>query len=167
MRKGIWTPWAMVVCYNCHGNIFLDKTLTDEEMAMHNEPVDLKEGNRITFCDTCGKDVQVYDSVAEEHNLVKELLTMGYDAYLEQTGGMNSACVLNIDHDETINDELGEVDPVYYLTYNFDGHNKYWLTLVDKDGESDGLLADTYTLGEMMAIINNLDDVRKIKEGTE
>ena len=48
-KKGIWTPWAQVVCYECHGNENLPNPKPQEEWERFTQPQNLKYGNAVTF----------------------------------------------------------------------------------------------------------------------
>jgi len=132
VKRGVWTPWAQVLCYECHGNENLPDPKTDAEWARMIEPVQLMEDKAVTFCDGCHTDIQVYDSVAYEHNLVKALKDRGFDAVMAQTGGMMSACSITPSEDLQKNggpDGIGEI----LITYNDSGDNLYWMGVYDND----------------------------------
>jgi len=131
-KKGIWTPWAKVVCYECHGNENLPKPKTDEEWERFTRPQGLKYGNAVTFCDDCHSPVQLDDSVAMEHNLVEALRQRGFEAHMAQTGGMMSAC--SIEPSEELKggrgpDDVGEI----LVTYNDSGDGLYWMGAYDSE----------------------------------
>lgn len=132
VKRGIWTPWAQVLCYECHGNENLPNPKTDAEWARMTEPVPLMEDKAVTFCDGCGTDIQVYDSVAYEHNLVQALKDHGFDAVMSQTGGMMSGCSITPSEDlqkDGDPDGIGEI----LITYNDSGDNLYWMGIYDND----------------------------------
>lgn len=132
VKLGVWTPWAQVLCYECHGNENLPNPKTDEEWARMTAPQPLFDGNAVTFCDGCHADVQVYDSVAYEHNLVAALRDRGFDAVMAQTGGNQSGCSITPSEDLQKNGEpdgIGEI----LVTYNDSGDNLYWMGVYDND----------------------------------
>ena len=132
IKRGVWTPWAQVLCYDCHGNENLPNPKTEEEWAHMVAPQPLADGNAVTFCDGCHTDVQVYDSVAYEHNLVAALRDCGFDAAMEQTGGMMSGCSITPSEElqgEKGPDDIGEI----LITYNDSGDNLYWMGVYDND----------------------------------
>lgn len=165
VKPGIWTPWAKVVCFECHGPTFknrdydretgkfCDKTLSQDEWDKVTAEAEVDERNRVTFCDDCGKEIQVDDSVAAEHNLVLRFKEAGIDAVMVQTGGMNSAC------------EINTKDNGWYLaTYNFDGDEKWWVCRYDKEGDlinhDDGFTGTTDD--EAFNYITNQSDVKRL-----
>lgn len=161
-KIGIWTPWALILCYKCHGNQFPNKQLSDAEMERLDTPVALTKGYQITQCSKCNMFVQVNESVAMENNMTKELRGMGYDSVIEQTGGMNSACILYIMTDEVM-DENTEYPPMYYLTYNINGDDKYWICGFDRDNEmidDTEVCFDTYE--EIMTHVQTLTNVKML-----
>ena len=130
--KGVWTPWAKLYCFTCHGNENLPNPKTEEEWRKVTKPQELKYGNDVTFCDDCGVPIQVEESVAREHNLVAALRERGFDAELRQTGGMMSAC--GIEPSDLLKgakgpDDVGEI----LVTYNDGGDNLYWMGVYDND----------------------------------
>ena len=170
---GVWTPWAQILCYKCHGNEFPVTFQNDEgkyvsEMRKKYNEVDwankllkhsIASGNKVTFCDRCECDVQLDESIAEEHNMVKALRALNMNAHMSQTGGMNSACELFKKTDEVIDVET-EYHPFYYVTYNFDGDNKYWISGYDKNDE--WIEDETFgfdTFEEMLTHIKTLTNV--------
>lgn len=135
IKRGVWTPWAQVLCYDCHGNENLPNPKTDEEWARMVAPQPLADGNAVTFCDGCGADVQVYDSVAYEHNLVAALRDRGFDAVMAQTGGMMSGCSITPSEELRKNGDpegIGEI----LITYNDSGDDQYWMGVYDNDASS-------------------------------
>ena len=129
VKRGVWTPWAQVICYDCHGNENLPEPKTEEEWARMTAPQPLIDGNAVTFCDDCHTDIQVYDSVAYEHNLVAALRERGFDAVMEQTGGMMSGCSITPSEELRAGgdpDGIGEI----LITYEEDS---YWMGVYDND----------------------------------
>lgn len=165
-KSGIWTPWARVVCYECHGPTFKnrdydpetgswhDRTLTEEQWEQVRTELEVDEGKRITSCDKCGQKIQVDDSIAAEHNMASRLKEAGIDASMAQTGGMCSACEINVADD----------DGWYYATYNFDGDEKWWICQYDKEGALRNY-DDNFTSisdDEAFNYITGRDDVKRL-----
>ncbi|MGU3473106.1 hypothetical protein ACLBWT_18410 [Paenibacillus sp. D51F] len=159
---GLWTPRAEVLCFDCHGNTFYrgfgeSLVLDEAEMAEKNTPVPVKEWNRITSCNKCSRLIQLDDSIAAEHNLVVVLREAGMDAEMHQTGGMNSACGINL------------INGGYHLvTYNWDGDGCYVVAEFDSEdtwiNDPNYFVTDSYD--EMVAYIKSLVKVKRIeKEG--
>lgn len=132
---GIWTPTAMVICYDCHEEKF-DWSGKRAIITKHEaEPV--QEHNGVTHCDYCGKDIQVYDEIAGEHNLVKRLNEAGVEqAIMDQTGGMNSACTIPLEVD-------GEGCYVRWISikYGMESYEdtNYYPCIMDDNGDYDDL----------------------------
>lgn len=128
---GIWTPWAEVLCLECHGNKF-DKGLTvielsEEDMKKESEPIELKEGYIQTCCGRCNKKIQLIDTVAIPQNIVLDLKKQGYDCYMAQLGGMISGCEI----------KLNEEGHFYRVTYDLDGDNDFLITHMKYDSEEE------------------------------
>lgn len=145
-KLGIWTPWAQVICYECHGFTFpktisdgehgfktVERTISEFEQKRNTTLLPLEENQAITFCDKCGQAIRTYDSVANEHNLVKALRDLGIDAYMEQTGGMNSACSVYKNFIGPF--EKDSYPPFFMATFNIDGDNKWYIGSYDELGE--------------------------------
>lgn len=172
-KLGLFTPWGRVYCYNCHGNDFpmaKQKRFSDEEFEKFHEEVHLRAGSYYTTCDECGCKVQTTDSVAHVKNMMEDLRLIGINADFEQTGGMNSACILYI-KDDTVSypfdediEEEGIFPPVYYVTYNFDGEeNEFHICGYDKYNEViDGKEFSFETYEETFDYIKSLTDIRMI-----
>lgn len=131
-KLGIFTPFALVSCYSCHGNKFPKKTLTIEEMTHLDTPIALTSGNQFTRCDSCGCFIQLVNSVAVEHKMSLDLKELGYASELHQTGGMNSACAIYSNDNYLLDSEL---HLCFYMTYNMDGDDKYVLCGYDAEGD--------------------------------
>jgi hypothetical protein len=156
--KGIWTPWALVLCYKCHGNTFDRgfgdvKVIDAETMEKYEALVSPKEHEALTPCDKCGRHIVLPDSIAVEHNMALELKLAGIDAHLEQTGGMCDAlCVQAVD------------GGYYYMTYNFDGDNGYYLSKFDNESEwLEDFATQTETYEEMLETIKALSDLKPLE----
>lgn len=131
--SGVWTPWAQVLCHACHGNEG-PRNLDEEHWQAVLKPRDLQPGNAQTFCDSCGADVQVSRGLAAEHNLVRELREQGIDAVMEQTGGMMSACSIEVAPE--LRQGNGEGDPgllEVLVTSNDMGQGEYNIGVYDND----------------------------------
>lgn len=131
LASGVWTPWAQVLCHACHGNDG-PRTLDEEHWQAVLRPRDLQQGNARTFCDGCGVDVQVSRGLAAEHNLVRELREQGIDAVMEQTGGMMSACSIEVASEL----RQGDGDPglmEVLITNNDMGQGEYNIGVYDND----------------------------------
>lgn len=122
-KIGVWTPWAVILCCECHGPEFPKQTfdVESEEWQRFITPQELKEGNGLTHCDRCKEEIQLDEDIAKEHEVMFALLDKGIIAEMEQTGGMNHAL--------TIPAESG----TYYLTYNFDGDGLWWCSELDEE----------------------------------
>lgn len=171
-KLGIFTPWGKVYCYDCHGNDFpmaKIKSYSDEEFEKFLEPVHLRAGNYYTSCDKCGCEVQTTDSVAHEKNLAYELEDLGYETEFEQTGGMNSACILYI-KDDTVSypfneeiEEEGVFPPLYYVTYRYDKKHEFSICGYDKYNDLiEGSELDFETYEEIFNHIKSLTNIRMI-----
>lgn len=112
-KQALWTPWARVVCPEHIGRENIPSEPSDEKWQKWITPAPLEEGNAVTFCDNCGDPVQLEQNVAEEHTLAYELRAMGFDAFMAQTGGMNSACMVNISEEMKTGNEIEDPDQMY------------------------------------------------------
>jgi hypothetical protein len=176
-KMGIWTPWALVLCYECHGPKFprhrvnddgeferYEHTLSEFEWKRNTTPLAIEEGKAITYCDKCGQAIQTYDSVAEEHNLVKALRDFGVDASMDQTGGMNSACTIRKDFQGPLQ-VYGDY-PKYMVVYNIDGDNVFYFEEYDEDDEWIEASSKSFEeLDDVVKHVLELEDVAKITEG--
>lgn len=81
-RQGVWTPWAAVLCCDCH-----DKA-PQADFRMGTVERLPEAGEALTFCDDCESECIVSAPVARLHNLIPALRDAGLDADMEQTGGM-------------------------------------------------------------------------------
>ena len=138
VSEGIWTPWAHILCYECHGDTFKntkynpntekfeDTVLSKEEFEECKKPIPLKDGNGVTVCTSCGKDIQVRWDLAKEGNLNSKLKSLDIESCMAQTGGMCSAV------------EIARKDGGYILATVSEENDEYWyLGMYDKDGEYD------------------------------
>jgi hypothetical protein len=92
---GVWTPWAQVICLNCHGRGEGYTRLRDEAWARRDEEITTPgDGCALTTCDQCGRDISVDATVATEHELAKRFKAMDLNASMQQTGGMCSAAAI-------------------------------------------------------------------------
>jgi hypothetical protein len=100
IREGIWTPWASVLCLNCHGRGEGYTRIVDAAWARKDVDLDAApEGEGLTVCDTCGITIAVSETVAVEHELVLRLKKLGVNASMAQTGGMCSATEVDLSED--------------------------------------------------------------------
>lgn len=142
-KRGVWMPTAAVLCLECHGPNFprYSHDPFSEEWEELIRPTEIEEGKAVTFCDRCREDIQVYESVAFEHNMVGLLQRNGVKAEMEQTGGMNSAgSVFCTDNN------------FYLFTFNMDGDNEWGITKLTEDYE----LIDGDYLGETFSSEDDL-----------
>jgi hypothetical protein len=122
---GIWTPWALVLCYDCHGPTFGSRTISAEEMKKESEArVESPEGIPPCKCSECGRlvvvegrsDVQLLGALRDRLNVHS-----GANAKLEQTGGMCAAMSLNLGAGSilvTDNEEYEEdAEPSFYICF--------------------------------------------------
>lgn len=168
--NGIWMPSAAVLCYECHGNEFpnwklidgklnnCSRQLSEDEWSYSTTPHKLADGNGITQCDKCWRDVQVMDSVALEHNIVLALKERGIEAVMEQTGGMNSAAYVEMNN-YTFNAKTGEESNYLMVTYNTDGDETF---MVGHYGINEEQLS-FYTSDDMDEVINHIASIKNIK----
>ena len=120
-KDGVWTPWAEVICRDCSSN-------NREELEDYYAVAELIKHCATTFCDKCGAEIQVCECVAYEHNLVATLKSLGFNAYMMQTGGMCSACCVDISNSKN------NIDFVM-ICYNLNGNDKYLAEIYDNDGD--------------------------------
>ncbi|PAE24062.1 hypothetical protein [Bacillus sp. 7894-2] len=140
---GIWTPTAHVICHDCHEAKY---NFTGKRPLNKPEPAELSEGCAVTYCDFCGKDIQLDDEVAGEHNAVKALQERGIPAVMAQTGGMNSAVEIELKPcSESEDDDFSE-----WLMIKAEG-NTWWLMWNKEDGdwEEEGHSSDIEELAEL------------------
>lgn len=174
-KQGIWTPWAMILCYGCHGFDFpriekvddgsykqVTHTISEFEQKRVMKDLPLEDGQAITKCDKCGCEVRLARSIAVEHNLALRLREFGVDSYMAQTGGMNSACSVARKWPEPVSDEVA--DPEYLIMYDLDGDGKFSISRFDPDtvyDESFDVMVDTFD--EALKVILELDDIKYIE----
>ena len=94
VREGMWTPWAQLLCNVCHDKCHgaMTRPIDWTELARARE---VGEWNYITTtCSECGHKVREEETVASEKNLCDSLKVLGWNAELEQTGGMCSSCTV-------------------------------------------------------------------------
>lgn len=152
---GIWTPSARVLCYDCCGYQSSMRT-SEEEFNSRKGMYPLKEENEVTFCDSCGKEIQLFDEVALEHNLVKNLKEKGIDASMYQSGGMCSACWIDLKDGGHILAKGSENEGFYkgYFCERYDNEGDYM-------GEEYSFFCETEK--EMINYIDSLEEVCRIK----
>lgn len=153
VKPGVFMPTARILCLECHGPNFPRKQFdpSSEEWERQITPQPMEEHHEMTFCDQCGEDIQMEESIAREHNLVKALKDRGYAAYMEQTGGMNDA------------GSVETTDGGYYMfTYNFNGDDGWWLIRYDEDGDPVDSV-DQYSTYSDVAILEHILRQKDIK----
>ena len=132
-KGATWTPWAQVLCPEHIGRDNFPNPPSEKEWQQWTAPAALEEGNAVTFCDSCGDPVQLRQQVAEEHNLVYELRSMGFEASMGQTGGMNSACLVDIADEAKWDDEVESPD-LMYICYDEFGDKTYYVEVHSEEG---------------------------------
>ena len=132
-KGATWTPWAQILCPEHIGRENFPNPPSNEEWQRWTTRAPLEEGSAVTFCDNCGDPVQLDRQVAEEHNLVYELRAMGFEASMGQTGGMNSACLVNI-ADEAKWDNEVESPSLMYICYDEFGDQTYYVEVHSDEG---------------------------------
>jgi hypothetical protein len=111
LPHGVWTPWAHVLCWSCHGPKLLRQTLSDEEYAKRCEPRERGEYEGHATCRECGCTVWTRDDVAMLDRLIRSLDDdEPIRGWLQQTGGMCSAATFCRQSTDT--DDPGSTDPV-------------------------------------------------------
>lgn len=149
-KLGVWTPWALILCVECHGPQFRDNEFDTESDVWEEllQPQELKGKNGLTKCDKCGTSIQLDYDIAMEHELGFALKVMDVPATMEQTGGMNHALVIPC------------VDGGWYnITYNFEGDHLWWCSRQDEDASQVGEPFRTEKAEEMMEYVYQLEDV--------
>lgn len=128
---GIWTPYAQVLCYECHGSN-LPKPLTETRWKEMLAPQPVETCNGVTPCDSCHRDVQVWKETADEHNLMLALRDANIDARMAQTGGGMSAVFIDVS--DGIRGEGGEDAPDHLLiTYGETETGIFWMGVYDEE----------------------------------
>lgn len=111
---GIWTPWATVLCYSCHGPTRRTaREITSEVVFKNSEPREgLPEGDHdwgesVANCDGCGNRIWVMGDAGLLGSLRAMLRGANSDvrAELQQTGGMCAA--LEVYSDSSYDDDEG------------------------------------------------------------
>lgn len=99
--EGIWTPSGRVVCLQCHGR-YLEAGVGDTpRYSRRYQTRDTISDPQFaeTTCEQCGRRIAVAVKVARERNLLIRIANHFEDrlrsAHMSQTGGMNSAVVLD------------------------------------------------------------------------
>jgi hypothetical protein len=93
---GMWTPWAKISCYECHGNKIREHEIPAADYAELLQPRSSEKWEEKTCCDSCGRHVWVDNKIAAEHNLVAKLRSEGIEAEMQRIGGMCSAASCRI-----------------------------------------------------------------------
>lgn len=156
---GIWTPNAKVLCYECHGKRFPhskynsetgkfeDVVLNEEEFKDMDTGKFVIAGYAVTKCNQCQKDIQLQEEVAYENSLAETLKEAGLNAYMAQTGGMNSAVEI-----------LTKNNGFMWITYNTCGEDEWLLDLYDEEGD---YLDESYMTHDLEEL---LDYIFKLRE---
>jgi hypothetical protein len=99
LTPGIWTPWAQILCFECHGDKAMQTKLNPERFK--EQPLDDEMDSAIAVCDKCGKSIWMDYKVAWEQKVVLALREKGFEkAGMDQTGGMCSAANVPLTSDE-------------------------------------------------------------------
>lgn len=138
---GIFTPWAQVLCYACHGNDLLGFRLPAERFTEVCTPRDevLDELEGPGTCDECFCDVWVRGDVAQLQGV--RALAGGS---LQQTGGM--CAMLQID--VGLNRICINADDMLYVSL-------YPTELAIYEG--DHLLSEVFTLGAYDLVVKAIE----------
>ena len=160
---GIWTPWAQILCAECHG----DEGLSGRKLDMRQfekQPLDPNGWHEIAICDDCGKSIWMDFKIAWEQKIVRALKEKGHDtAAMSQTGGMCSAAdlVLGSDEDggqknvwitESEDTERPRHDPTFFVGY-YHIENPY-------GDDVEGEYSDALTFDEAITLVE-----KTVKEG--
>lgn len=95
LKHGIWTPWAQVLCYDCHGNDFCGKQLdSGKDRLMKGLLAEPLEYERVGHCDQCRHPISIGADIAMLQDLRGELGDREVPSHMAQTGGMCSALVI-------------------------------------------------------------------------
>lgn len=165
-KNGLWTPWGQVICFDHIENQELPVPLSAEDWKSATMPRELSEKNAVTCCDSCKAEVQVARNIANEHNLVQILRDRGIDAYMAQTGGMNSACAIAVPETEHAEDEVGVPDEIL-VVYDSYGTDHYVLGIYSdcSPAEVDEAEMEFETLEDLLAWIDaNPDKMAHLEE---
>ena len=104
LPRGIWTPHAAVLCFECHGPNAGANRLDAERYEPHTIDEEQERGWLDPWdavCDQCGKTIWMDYKIAWEQKVVAALKEKGHKkAAMDQTGGMCSAAGLYLDSDE-------------------------------------------------------------------
>ena len=97
--SGVWTPWAQVLCYRCHGPKFPSEKVSPGHMLKYEEKAypELPEQGH-GFCDKCGRTIVLPKELANLSRLKHELFKLDIDVFpdLQQTGGMCAALSVDV-----------------------------------------------------------------------
>ena len=91
---GVWTPWADVLCRNCHDAL---KPEVTAKRKIEWPAGEKREGDALGFCTQCGAKVWVTEEIAR---LTRLRAIVGGD--MEQTGGMCAALTLKREDGGTV-----------------------------------------------------------------
>lgn len=144
-KRGIWTPWAEVLCVACHGpKYFVSGKDVPDFATLATEEVEPNpaEAEGVTTCDVCGTGIVLDDSVALEHNLVVALRAAGVtDAAMMQTGGMCSAARIPVGTGAVmVNDRMGwDSLPGYDIWYDAETDTSEGVELATVETEAEAV----------------------------
>lgn len=132
---GIWTPWAEVLCYECHGPTFRTGHANGKPIEKYAEMclTVTNEPKVYTRCDSCGKNILIERPDVTELAHLRDAINGRMNAKvcrLDQTGGM--CCAVNV--------PLGG-DAYLLLTSSDDGEGKFGIgeyKNADDDGKYNG-----------------------------
>ena len=135
---GIWTPWAELLCYPCHGS----ETRPGNPIEGFEVKCDLrdsKDSEAKGYCDKCGATIWLDESLAAEQSVIVALKDneLGWDRNqfgMMQTGGMCSAVGVNFD---VFNDQIHDTEGrIVCVTDDEDAEEGFVLGLYENE---DGL----------------------------
>lgn len=96
LLPGIWTPWAELLCYFCHGpKLHGRHRIQRDEFEALCQPREAKEREAQGICDKCQASIWLEEDLAAEQSVIVALKGLHLDDVLsvemQQTGGMCSA----------------------------------------------------------------------------
>jgi hypothetical protein len=129
--EGVWTPWAEILCFACHGPTWnvSGEPVPDYETVCSPRPA--KEEypgiwEKAGECDRCGKPVWLSEDIAAEQAVVLAIRAMdipGVTAAMQQTGGMCSAAGAYFGG-KMVLATVDEEDPTMYLVGLYEGEEE-------------------------------------------
>ena len=93
LPPGLWTPFAQILCWPCHGYDVRQcgQTKVYSPDLPQLQPREIGDYEAVAVCDKCGTKIWLDEDVAREQEAVLALRKAGYEASMQQTGGMCSA----------------------------------------------------------------------------